>query len=295
MNYLCQTLVNLECSLGEGLIWDSRSNQLLMTDILSKELIQISVHDQKIRTWVLPEYLSWVGLTNEVNVYLLGLQTGIALFDVDRPIDLQWVNRDFPDKLSCRLNDFDTDSYGRIWYGSMNHDYPSITDGCLASFSNTDGLKIHDRGFTVTNGPLISPDESFIYFSDTLKSKIYRYQLSVSTGDIFNKELFYQFDLNQGFPDGMSFDVDGNLWVAMWGGAKVLKIDLLGKIAAEFCIPAINVSNVCFGGEKLDRLFVSTARAWMNAEELMRQPSAGSVFEIIDHGTKGFNSYQYIK
>jgi sugar lactone lactonase YvrE len=264
-----------------------------MTDILNKKLIRISIDSHRIRSWALPEFLSWVGLTSQVNVYLLGLRTGIALFNIENPSKLLWVNRAFPDKASSRLNDFDIDSVGRVWYGSMNHDYPEAADGCLASFCKISGLRVHEYGFSVTNGPLISPDELYVYFTDTLKARIYRYKLSVTTGDIGGKEVFVQFDFDQGFPDGMSFDTEGNLWVAMWGSAKVLKISSLGEILAIFNIPAINVTNVCFGGEKLDRLFVSTARVGMNADELMMYPEAGSVFEITNHGAIGLKSRKY--
>jgi sugar lactone lactonase YvrE len=91
----------------------------------------------------------------------------------------------------------------------------------------------------------------------------------------------------------MSFDICGNLWVAMWGTGKVLKINSYGNVMAEFSVPAINVTNICFAGKNLDRLFVSSARVEMDAKDLIKYPDSGSVFEIIHHGTRGFNSKLY--
>jgi xylono-1,5-lactonase len=293
MNYSCLKLFDVKCALGEGLLWDPGSNSLMMTDILGCKLIQISLNTNTFRSWSMPELVAWISLTDKKNIYLVGLKTGIALFDILDPSNLKWVNRDFPDKLDCRLNDVDTDSVGRIWYGSMNYNNQNNLDGCLASFSKIDGLKIHDSGFTVTNGPLISPDEEYIYLTDTLRSTIYRYKFSVISGELSGKEVFLKFDSLQGYPDGMSFDVCGNLWVAMWAAAKVLKINSYGKVLSEFSVPAINVTNVCFAGKNLDRLFVSSARDGMDAKDLIKYPDSGSVFEIVHHGTRGLNSHLY--
>lgn len=293
MNHSCRKLNDLKCTLGEGLLWDARSNCLMMTDILNSKLIQISLINNSFRSWDLPEFIAWVGLTEKKDIYLVGLSTGIAIINIMDPFNLKWINRDFPNELDCRLNDVDIDSVGRIWYGSMNYKNPDVLSGCLASFSKIEGLKIHDCGFTIINGPLISPDEKYIYLTDTLRATIYRYEFSITSGELRHKEIFLKFDEHQGYPDGMSFDISGNLWVAMWGAAKVLKINLSGEILSEFSVPAINVTNVCFGGKSLDRLFVSSARVGVDTKDLIGYPESGSVFEILNHGTKGYNSHSY--
>lgn len=62
-------------------------------------------------------------------------------------------------------------------------------------------------------------------------------------------------------PDGMTIDSDGNLWIALFKGKHVIKIDprkpetLLQKIE----LPAELVTCPAFGGENLDELYVTTA------------------------------------
>ena len=85
-------------------------------------------------------------------------------------------------------------------------------------------------------------------------------------------------------PDGMCFDDSGCLWVAMWSGSKVILLDPSGKLCGEIAIPAANVTNVCFCGEALDRLIVSTA-ATLDASGKVVVP--GLLYEVHGHGSAG--------
>lgn len=52
-------------------------------------------------------------------------------------------------------------------------------------------------------------------------------------------------ELNGGIPDGMAIDTDGNLWVALFNGYSVIKIDPRKpeKISQKIDIPAKQVKN----------------------------------------------------
>ena len=175
----------------------------------------------------------------------------------------------------------------------MNFTNDAATDGRLASFTPAEGLRVHDAGFTVTNGPLVAPDGQCLYFSDTLNGVVYRYALSLGAGTVASREEFIRFEADQEFPDGMCFDAEGNLWIALWGAAKVVRIDPEGRILRTLDIPAINATNVCFGGEALDRMFVSTATIGMDAAASVKYPGAGQVFEITNHETRGVHSHSF--
>lgn len=290
-NAVIKTIGGIKCELGEGLIWDPEPKLLLMTDITQKRLIAVDIEMNTHRLWTMPEPIGWVLPTEQKNTYALGLKSGIAVFDTVSQTEPAWLNREFPSNPQCRLNDACADSVGRIWYGSMNFCNEMREDGMLASLAVDESLVIHDKGFTVTNGPLISPDNRFLYFSDTLKRVVYRYDYSLASGDISNRTAFLTFDAEQGYPDGMCFDMDGNLWIAMWGAGCVLKFDLVGALLDKFVIPAPNVTNVCFGGANLDRLFVSSASIGIGGSEGQRFPLSGCVFELTDHGSRGLNSH----
>lgn len=286
-------IAGIRCDLGEGLVWDRQAMRLLMTDIANNMLLEIDLEKETHRQWGLPEPVGWVVPTEQPSRYLVGLRSGIALFHASDPGDLQWLNREFPGDPHCRLNDACADSTGRIWFGSMNFTSDHATDGRLASFSPAEGLRVHDAGFTVTNGPLVAPEGQSLYFSDTLTGVVYRYALSLEAGMVASREVFIRFGAGQGFPDGMCFDAEGNLWIALWGAASIVRVGPDGCILTTIEIPAINVTNVCFGGESLDRMFVSTATIGMDAATSMKYPGAGHVFEITNHKMRGIFSHSF--
>ena len=72
---------------------------------------------------------------------------------------------------------------------------------------------------------------------------------------------------------------EGMLWVAQWGGWQVGRYDpRSGKKLDRVDVPAAQVSSCAFGGETLDDLFITTARENLTADQLARQPLAGSLF-----------------
>ena len=287
MNLICRKLLDLKTDLGEGLLWDAERERLLMTDIVNCRLLEINIDERVSRFWVFDEPLGWVLKTTHRGGYLLGLSSGIAYFNIYQPSQLQWINRDFPSNPSCRLNDACADPQGNIWFGSMDSLNPYANNGQLASFSPTDGLHVHDDQFTVTNGPVVSADGQYLYLNDTLRGTVYRYQVLPNGLELSNREVFAQFDILQGCPDGMCFDAQGFLWVALWGGASVVQLDRMGSVIRQVSVPAKNVTNLCFCGPNMDRLIVSSSTIDMSELDHDQYPNAGSLFEVVDHECSG--------
>lgn len=287
----CMQINNMAYDLGEGLVWDTKSLRLLMTDILNGTLVELDIDSLIERRWTFNEPLGWVLPTSTYNRYLLGFKSGIALFNLDYPNDVFWVSRDILSDNNCRLNDACVDSTGRVWFGSMNMHSPSSKDGKLISFTAKDGLFVHDAGFTVTNGPLVSPDGQYLFCNDTLQGLIYRYPLLIDSGRLGSRQVFAKFNSDQGYPDGMCFDIDGNLWVALWGGASIVRLDSKGQLIRKIPIPALNVTNICFCGSDLSRLMVSSASIGLSEDEANQYPTSGSLFEVTNHCTTGVKTF----
>lgn len=288
----CSAVPGTRFDLGEGLIWDHHRQRLLMTDIVNCKLIELDIENNHLRSWQLPENLAWVMLTDRADTYLLGLRSGIALFSLVEA-QLQWLDQTFPGQTNCRLNDAQIAPNSTLWFGSMNDHNPDAQEGKLASYTLGQGLHIHDSGFGVSNGPVISPDGRTLFCSDTLKAVIYRYELNPEGTRVNNKSAWAQFRNGEGFPDGMCFDQKGKLWVALWGAAKIIQLADNGTPCREIAIPAPNVTNLCFAGKQLDRLFVTTARVEMSPTDRLKYPLAGSVFEVVGHHATGFDSHTF--
>jgi sugar lactone lactonase YvrE len=79
----------------------------------------------------------------------------------------------------------------------------------------------------------------------------------------------------------MTSDLEGMLWVALWGGGKLTRWDpTTGKLVAEIPLPALNVSSCAFGGLDLTDIYVTTAREWMSPEQLAKYPLSGGLFRL---------------
>ena len=261
-------------TLGEGLFWDWEYKKLWFVDIKSFMLYVLDIYTNELKYWKFKEEVCWVVPTYSKYEVIIGLKSGVAKFNIQEA-KLKWLIKNFPKNDKIRLNDVGVDEKERLWFGSMHNEDESLEVGELVSFSKKEGLIFHDKNYNVTNGPIIW--ENYLFHNDSFKGIIYRYE--ISEGRVKNKRIFKKFT-NDGKPDGMCFDEEGNILVAMWGSGKINRINQKGDIIQTFKLPAPLVTNVCFGGENLDRLFVTSASVGMNEKELKKYPKSRSLFEI---------------
>jgi sugar lactone lactonase YvrE len=153
--------------------------------------------------------------------------------------------------------------------------------GSLYSYSPGGKLKTLLNGLRISNGLTWSPDRQTFYFIDTPTSLVMAYDYDQGSGGIARGRPVVRIPDAMGWPDGMTSDSEGMLWVAHWGGAQVTRWDpTSSRMIAAFPVPALNVSSCTFGGEKLQELYITTARKGMNAEQLVEHPLAGGLFRL---------------
>jgi sugar lactone lactonase YvrE len=69
-----------------------------------------------------------------------------------------------------------------------------------------------------------------------------------------------------GYPDSMTVDDGGFLWVALWGGGAVHRYDPSGRLAGVVRLPVTIVSSCCFGGAGGTTLFVTTSQQGLSPD-----------------------------
>ncbi|MEO7298898.1 MAG: SMP-30/gluconolactonase/LRE family protein, partial [Verrucomicrobiota bacterium] len=122
-----------------------------------------------------------------------------------------------------------------------------------------DGKKhVVDTGLRMATGVTLSPDQSLLYVADSHTHWIYSYQIQ-SDGTLQNKQRYYWLHVPDNAEDsgaeGMRPDRDGRLYVATRLGIQIC--DQAGRVNAILPMPNGRCSNLCFGGEKFDTLFVT--------------------------------------
>ncbi len=268
----------IRAQLGEGPLWSERENAVYWVDILAPAVHRLSLADGGVRTWPMPERIGWVVERESKPGFIAGLQSGFTRFELE-PFSLRPIADPEPHLPTNRMNDGKVDSAGRIWAGTMDAAIEKET-GALYRLDPDFRVSKHDEGYQVTNGPAFSPNYRTLYHTDTLKRTVYAFPLRTD-GSLGKREIFIRFDPEWGWPDGMTMDAEGGLWIAHWGGGRVSRFTSDAELERSIELPASQITSCVFAGPDLDRMFVTSAADGRDDEE-----HAGKLFEV-DPGVRG--------
>jgi sugar lactone lactonase YvrE len=192
-----------------------------------------------------------------------------------------------PDDPDIRMNDAACDRRGRLFVGSMPEDEGSPR-GKLYRIDESLQAEIVLDGSTISNGIDWSPDDTRMYYIDSATRRIDVLDFDIATGAATRRRpLHVLADDDPGLPDGMCVDADGGLWVALWGGSRVLGITPDGDVHTRIELPTQQITSVAFGGAGLRTLFITSAAYGLSAEVLAAEPHAGGIFAA-DVGVAGW-------
>ncbi len=270
----------MNCLLGEGPVWSARDDAVYWVDILAPAIHRLSLADDSITTWPMPEKTGWLIERRDQPGFIAGLQSGFFALTLD-PFNLSLIADPESHLPNNRLNDAKVDSQGRIWAGSMDCDI-QVASGSLYRLNCDLSIEQMDSGYRVANGPAFSTCGARMYHADTPRRVIYRFDLDAA-GNIVAKSVFICFTQDDGYPDGMAIDADNHLWVAHWGGAALSRFTPAGELARRIRMPVSNITSCAFAGHALERLFVTSA-----ADSCSGEPHAGNLFEVDPCGVRGY-------
>lgn len=268
--------------LGEGPLWSARDNALYWTDILSHRLNRLSLDSGVVRSWEFDEYLGWA-VEREKGGFVLGLGRRFVRFDPETGVTRS-IAAPEPDRFGNRVNDAKADPQGRIWAGTMSINCEDPT-GSFYRLDTDGSVTRVDHPYTIANGPAIAADGSFLLHTDTALATIFRFDIN-DDGSLGPRTPFIRFEPDWGNPDGMTFDAEGGLWVACWGGGCVTRFSPEGVRERSIALPASQITSCTFAGPALDRMFVTSASDGVD------EPEGGALFEV-DPGCRGLTTQLY--
>lgn len=283
-------LVDAKNSLGECVLWCDRTGRVLWTDILGATLWSHEPGTGRTRSWPMPEELSCFALTNDDNRLLLGLASGLAVFDFAAATiaPLHTVEADLP---GTRLNDGRCDRQGRFVFGMFNRNVPRDPIGGFYRL-NTDLTleRLPLPPAAIANSICFSPDGATMYFCDSPHRAISCCDYGDTLG---TPRLFATLDNQLGEPDGSTVDADGYLWNAEWGSSRLVRYAPDGRVNRVVGLPVSQPSCVAFGGPGLDVLYATSARQWLDDAQLAAQPAAGGLFAVASDGVRGLPEQRF--
>ncbi|MET3114208.1 sugar lactone lactonase YvrE [Pedobacter sp. CG_S7] len=284
---ILEIVVEHKCVLGEGPIWDGVSSQLIWLDIDEMEIHQYLEKNQVFKTTKFSKKVTAVVL-NKNGGLVAAVEDGFAAIDLENGAVkmIATIN-----EKGNRFNDGKCDPNGTFWAGTTS--YKEIIGSANVYELNTNGnTKRILEHVTISNGMAWSLDQQTFYYIDTPTCEVVSYKYHKNTGAIEGKKTVCK--INYGYPDGMTIDADGMLWIALWDGGKLIRVDPeSGVILKEVLLPVSNVTCCVFGGDDLENLYITTARSGLSEQELLDQPLAGSLFVLKNSGFKGVKAFEY--
>lgn len=259
----------------EGPIWDAAEACLRFVDIKNNYLYRYTPETHESSKLPFKENVTFVANTDTTSLLVT---TRDAIWFVDAKTDQKEKFLQFDDfGTTIRFNDGGIDPYGRLWIGTMNED-EETANAKLYVVDNKGNITVALTGLTISNGLAWNAAGDTMYVIDTPTQKIIAYPFDEQTTKLSNGRVIYDFSNEAGSPDGMTIDATDQLWVALWGGARVVCIEPeKQKIVDVINVPADNVTSCAFEPGNA-RLYITTASEGLNEQQHMKQPDAGSLF-----------------
>uniref|UniRef100_A0A8D8TXX1 Regucalcin n=1 Tax=Cacopsylla melanoneura TaxID=428564 RepID=A0A8D8TXX1_9HEMI len=284
-------------NLGEGPHWDEGSQSLFFVDI---DGCAICKYDSASRTTTKCAIDRKVGfiipVKDKTEQFMIGYGGDFAVVTWDgkseKPQDLKIYAKGDP-SVDNRINDGKADPTGRVYAGSMCQ---VKVDGIwkkessfLYNLEKGEAKVLLDK-VGLSNGLAWSLDHKKLYYIDSLMGNVRELEYNKETGRIGNPKVVYSLTSDQGSPDGMTIDVEGKLWIASFGGGRVIRVDPDTKeLLLTLDIPAHQTTSVAWGGLNYDELYVTSANFpdIIPDEDKPKYTHNGYLFKVTGLGVKG--------
>jgi sugar lactone lactonase YvrE len=263
--------------LGECPVWLPDQSVLQRVDITARAIVRLDVASGRERRHATGADVGFAlpapggGLVAGVERRLVRLATPGAPESVIAEVE--------PERTGNRFNDAAFDPAGRLWAGTMSRERTPGT-ATLYRVSPDGEVEPAIAGATISNGIDWDPDFSVMYYVDSTTQQIDAIAFDVDRGRLGARRRFAAVDPDDGLPDGLTVDAEGGVWLALFGGRAVRRYGRDGTLDAEIRLPVTNPTSVAFGGADLSDLYITSAKHRLSAQQLAREPLAGSVLRL---------------
>lgn len=269
MPHNIEVLSYAKCIIGEGPLWDSRRRELNMVDIQGRRVRKIQWGTLHTTDIVYNQEIGFLILGESGKLYA-GCEDGIYL--INENSDMTKVSKIKEGSMlkGARFNDGKVGINGKLYCGTFSRDnsaafYRMEEDGTLTELFDKVGN---------SNGLDFDTELNIMYYNDTPLKRTDAF--TISGDEIIKRRTVIEYP--SGHPDGMTIDTDGNLWTALWGTGKVVKVNpKTGKIIDEIVLPVSQPSCCAFCGDDLKTLVITSAA---HGVQLRDEPLAGSTFAV---------------
>lgn len=272
-------------TLGECPVWHPVERCLYYCDIAAQEVRRFDPATGALQRWPVGADMASLAAAAD-GTLLLAQRDGLWRFDPRTGARAPHAAPPY-DPAAFRFNDGKCDPAGRFWVGTLSD--ARAPEAALYRVDRDGGVQRMADGITVSNGLGFSPDGRTLYWSDTTSHTVMAFDFDAAHGTLSARRTFIAFPRRApdqpladygGRPDGAAVDAEGCYWVAMFEGARVLRIAPTGEVLRDLRLPVQCPTMPCFGGPDLRTLYLTTSREKRGEAELAAQPWAGGVLSL---------------
>ncbi|MFB7498001.1 SMP-30/gluconolactonase/LRE family protein [Streptomyces sp. NPDC056161] len=269
---------------GEGPVWDAGARRLHWVDIPAGHIHTSDPVTGRTTSRSLPTQVG-AAVPRRGGGFAAATAEGFASVDTDGTATVRLAL--LPE--GERMNDAKCDPGGRLWAGSTALDFARGRGALHVLLPNWTSRVVLD-GLALPNGLGWSPDGRTFYLADSVAGEVCAFDTDPGDpvpGVLGRRRTVFRLPGSAGMPDGLTVDAAGCLWIAVWGGDRVVRVSPDGELLAEVPLPVHQPSSCAFGGPGLDVLYVTSAREGL---ALPQDDPAGSVFAVGGTGAVGLPS-----
>ena len=270
--------------LGESPLWGN--GMLYWIDIVAKRIFRWIESTHKIEYWQMSELIGSIALCDPSYSsfeLMVALESGIYLVNLKSNGKYEKTHLVTPagePNPKTRFNDGKVSPDGRFFVGTMDK---ALSDpiGRLYRIDHDGSSHLVKQGFIVSNGLAWSPDGTHLYHSCSIQKTIWKHPYDVKTGEIGPGEILAQPQQGDGRPDGAAMDSEGYYWSAGVSDGCLNRFSSDGVLFEKYILPCKHPTMVCFGGEDLQTLYVtSLTEDKVSEEDFERFPASGKLFKM---------------
>ena len=289
MQLVAEPVLQARADLGEGAIWDGDKQVLYWVDIDNFLLHTFDPVTGNNTSIGLGAHVGTVVKRSSAKGggWIVALPNAFAHVDSHGKMTILVEVEETPEN---RMNDGKCDPAGRFWCGSMNfHLAPRA--GNLWMLDKDRNVHHKLSHVTCSNGLVWTKNAKLMYYIDTFTGHLDVFDYDVATGAIENRRVAVENTWGAYF-DGMAIDADDNVYIALWDGGAVLKIDpRTAELLARIEVPGVkNVTSCAFGGAKLNEMYITSSGKGADPEA---EPNAGALFKITLDDAVGVPAFEY--
>jgi sugar lactone lactonase YvrE len=269
-----EVALSIRAEHAEGPMWDAATACLWWVDITGQRVHCFDPASGNDTSWATRGQPGGVVLS-AAGEPVVASPDGLAVLDTSTGVmDLRVpVERDRPGN---RANDAKTDGRGRVWVGTMAYD-KRPRSAALYRVDRGKVTRVAD-GLTICNGPAFDERQGRLYLADTALFVVDVFDLDPATGALTGRRRFLDFCEARVWPDGMTVDDEGMLWVALGRAGAVHRYRADGTLDGVVELPVTNPTSVAFGGIGRRDLYITTSWFDLDIDGRLAQPLTGVVF-----------------